>query len=269
MVAPFDSPFPTDRVLEGLAREIIRHSSADHYLSDRHKAFGSALNERLRLARELHDGLLQSLTGATLQLETALRLIDSDPRAARDQVREAQELILERQRELRAWIDSVRHPRYANTASLVDLAPVLGKLCSRVSRWGPRVKLDSRDLARIPACVADHVYRIVEESLSNVTRHAHARLARVDVRVSPGLVRIVVSDDGCGFAFRGRYDLATLDARRIGPKSLKERVTSLAGTLVLTSTLSGSTVDIELPSSPRHEATDIHSPPTARQQVQP
>ena len=57
----------------------------------------------------------------------------------------------------------------------------------------------------------------------------------------------MIADDGSGFPFRGRYDLTELEARGIGPASLKERVASLAGNLVLTSSLSGSTVEIELP----------------------
>jgi len=267
MPAPFELPFPSDRFLEGLAREVIANASADHYVSDRHKAFSSAVNERLRLARELHDGLLQSLTGATLQLEAALRLIDADRQGAREQIREAQELIAERQRELRAWIDSVRHENTTHAQSPVPLASVLQTLCRRVSRWGPRVELDAPDVARIPAAVADHVYRVVQEGLSNVTRHAHARVARVEVRVSGTAVRIGITDDGCGFPFRGRYDLAALNARGIGPVSLKERAMSLGGKLVVTSTLSGSKVDVELPALACPTPADAHSPQSIRRQV--
>jgi len=86
--APFELAFPSDRVLEGLAREVITHTCADQYLSDRHRAFGQLLSERLRLARELHDGLLQSLTGAALQLDATLRTFDADPHAAREYVKQ-------------------------------------------------------------------------------------------------------------------------------------------------------------------------------------
>jgi len=263
--APFELPFPSDRVLEGLAREVITNASADHYLSDRHRAFGSALNERLRLARELHDGLLQALTGATLQLEAALRLVDTDPRRAREQIRDAQELIIERQRELRAWIDGVRHPDAPRVAAHANLPAVLQTLCRRVSHWGPRVELAAPDLAHIPASMADDVYRLVEEGLSNVTRHARAKVARVEVRIAGNAIRIVIADDGCGFPFRGRLDLVTLNARNIGPVSLMERVQSLGGALVLASTLSGSRVEIELPSNAHSCAPIFHSPQSAVQ----
>lgn len=245
--APFELAFPSDRVLEGLAREVITHTCADQYLSDRHRAFGQLLSERLRLARELHDGLLQSLTGAALQLDATLRTFDADPHAARERIREIQELIVERQRELRMYIERVKHPDSSRAAVHIDLAVVLPKLCDRVSRWGPRVVLRARDLAEIPGPLADHVYRLIEEGLSNVTRHARARDANVNVGIASQAVRIVIADDGSGFPFRGRYDLTALEARGVGPASLKERVASLAGNLVLTSSLSGSTVEIELP----------------------
>ena len=245
--APFELTFPNDRVLEGLARDVISHARADQFISDRHKAFGDALSERLRLARELHDGLLQSLTGASLQLEATLRLMETDPSAARKQLREIQELIIERQRELRAWIESVRHPDAVPANPRAELATVLETLCRRVSRWGPRVEFVGHESAAIPAFLGDHVYRLVEEGLSNVTRHAHARFARVDVRRSANSVRVLIADDGCGFPFRGRYDLLALNVRGIGPASMKERVDSLSGTLTLSSTLSGSTLEIHLP----------------------
>lgn len=244
---PFQLSFPSDRVLEGLARDVITNASADQYLSDRHRAFGHALNERLRLARELHDGLLQALTGVALQLEAAQRLVEANPHDARAQIREIQGMIIDRQRELREWIETVRHPNQRTTPH-AELAVVLNTLCGRVSRWGPRVELAMHGVEQIANHVGNHVYRIVEEGLSNVTRHACAHVARVEVRRCERVVRIVIADDGCGFPFRGRYDLATLEARRLGPESLKERVASLGGTLVLASTLSGSTLEIELPS---------------------
>ena len=254
--APFELEFPSDRVLEGLAREVIRHTSADQFLSarqralsDRHRAFGQLLEERLRLASELHDGLLQALTGAALHLDATLRILETDPDGARTRIREIQELILERQRELRVFIEQVRHPEASHAVMHADFLIALRKLCDRVSRWGPKVDLHAPDRAVIPGPIVDHVFRLVEEGLSNVTRHARARVAHVDLSISDHVVRIVIADDGSGFPFRGRYDLAALDARAIGPASLKERVASLSGKLVLVSSPSGSTIEIDLPLS--------------------
>jgi len=238
-----DFSFHDDQVLDGVARQVAANLINSNKRVERTATF----EERLRLARELHDGVLQSLTGAVLQLEAISRLVDNDPQAARERLRQIQELIGEEQRELRTWIDGMRQAPSASMASHTEVAAALDKLCRRVSRWGPRVEFSGPDVGSVPRILGDQVYRIVEESLSNIARHAQAQVARVDVKLLPHGVRIVVEDDGCGFAFCGRYDLATLNDRRLGPVSLRERIGSLHGALVLTSTLSGSRLDIALP----------------------
>jgi signal transduction histidine kinase len=242
----FNLSSPDDRILDGVERHVI--SDFNGYFSKNRIENAATLSERLRLARELHDGVLQSLTGAVLQLEAMSRLVDNDPQAAHERLREIQDLIVEEQRELRTWVEDMRRPAPASMASHVDLAAALERVCRRVSRWGPRVEFSGPDSGRVPRTLGDDVYRLVEEALSNVTRHARAQVARVDVKLLHDRVRIIVEDDGCGFPFHGRYDLAALDERRRGPVSLKERVASLNGTLILTSTLSGSRLDIDVPS---------------------
>lgn len=206
-----------------------------------------ALSERLRLARELHDGLLQALTAAALQLETTIHLVETDPREARERIRELQQLIVEQQRGLRRWIDTVRKPHAARRETRKDLEAALTTLCNRTSRQGPPVQLTTTAVHALPARIAEHAYRVVEEALSNAVRHAQAKLVRVDVRSSNGAVRIVIADDGRGFPFRGRYDLRTLDALGIGPVSLRERIAFLDGRLMLESRHGGSTLAIALP----------------------
>lgn len=244
--APYGT-MPPGRLPERVARDAGTRDRND--LVDRRPALAHALSERLQLARDLHDGLLQALTGAALQLEATMRIVETDPRAARDRLRDIQDLIVERQSELRRWIDAVRRPHVQQREARRHLAAALHTLCRRASRWGPRVELVAAGVDAVPDELGDHAYRIVEEGLSNVARHARARLASVDVCMSGNAVRIVIADDGRGFPFRGRYDLATLDAFGIGPVSLKERVASLRGGLVLESTDAGSTLRIAIPAS--------------------
>ena len=99
------------------------------------------MHERRKLARELHDGVLQSLTGVALQLELVARLVDKDPQAARALLREAQDLVVDEQRELRAWIESVSPAESASTAPRAELVAALEELSRRVSRSGPHVAL--------------------------------------------------------------------------------------------------------------------------------
>jgi len=233
-----------DRILEGAGRqataEVNRFFSRDKL----------ELDERMRMARELHDGVLQSLAGAALQLEAISRLIDIDPKAAQEHLRAVGEVIAVEQRELRRWIERLQPATSASIATGADLAAALEKLRERAEwQWGFKVDLSVEGAGTIPRTLGDEIYRIVQEALTNAGRHAHARAVRAAVTLDTGSdpVRIIVSDDGCGFPFRGHYDHAELAARRIGPRSLRERVGLLGGELALTSELSGTEIDVTLP----------------------
>ena len=91
-----------------------------------------------------------------------------------------------------------------------------------------------------------NVIWFVEQCLSNVLRHARARCVRVNVRVAER-VWIWIDDDGVGFPYHGRYALADLLHRQVGPASVRDRVAALGGDLVLTSGVSGSRLEIALP----------------------
>jgi signal transduction histidine kinase len=233
-----------DRILEGAGRqataEVNRFFSKDRL----------ELDERMRLARELHDGVLQALAGAALQLEAISHLIDLDPKAAQAQLRAVGELIAGEQRELRGWIERLQPATSGSIATGADLAAALEKVRERAEwQWGFHIDLSVDGGGTVPRTLGDEIYRIVQEALTNAGRHAHTRVVRTNVTLDTGSdpVRITVSDDGSGFPFRGRYELAELTARRIGPRSLRERVALLGGELVLTSEPSGSQLDIRLP----------------------
>ena len=233
-----------DRILEGAGRqataEVNRFFSKDRL----------ELDERLRLARELHDGVLQSLTGAALQLQAISRLIDIDPKKAQEHLRAVGELIAGEQRELRRWIERLQPSASASIATAADLAAALEKVRERAEwQWGYRVDLSVNGDGTVPRSLGDEIYRIVQEALTNAGRHArtHVVRARVTLGADSDPVRIIVSDEGCGFPFRGRFELSELTARRIGPRSVRERVALLGGELVLTSELAGSQLDISLP----------------------
>jgi signal transduction histidine kinase len=233
-----------DRILEGAGRqataEVNRFFSKDKL----------ELDERMRLARELHDGVLQSLAGAALQLEAISQLIDIDPKAAQERLHAVSELIAGEQRELRRWIERLQPSTPTAIATGADLAAALDKVRERAEwQWGYKVDLSVDGTGTVPRTLGDEIYRIVQEALTNAGRHARTRVVRACVTLDTGSdpVRITVSDEGCGFSFRGHYDLAELTARRIGPRSLRERVALLGGELVLTSELSGSQIDILLP----------------------
>lgn len=236
--------FHEDRAVDGAESEA---TDIDRYLSRRRVEQAAMQEERGRLARELHDGVLQLLTGATLQLDAIAHLIASDPATAQARLRAITELLSEQQRELRRWIE---HLRFATTTARVpaaELATSLEKLRQRaVWQHGIEVELCvSGD--EVPRALGDQIYRLVQEALTNIGRHARARIAGIHIRLALDRVTMVIFDDGIGFPFSGRFMLKDLLRRGIGPVSVRERVASLQGELILTSTASGARLEISLP----------------------
>jgi signal transduction histidine kinase len=209
----------------------------------------AATEARIRLARDLHDGLLQSLTGAALQLETVHRLLDKDPQVARERVLDIQRLLAAEQHDLRSFIWELKLTPLSPAETDACLATRLQELGERIERhWGLRVAIHVQCLeAEIPETLARDIYRLVHEALINAARHAHAAAARVELDVTDMQVRITVADDGCGFPFRGHYDLAALTTLNLGPVTLKERIVSLDGSLVIDSTEAGARLHMTLP----------------------
>jgi signal transduction histidine kinase len=239
-----------------LLGDVVAHqvaSSMDQSLLSRRLRQAAAVEERHRLLRDLHDGVLQSLTGAALQLETVPRLWDTNPQAARDRLSVIQHLIADEQRDLRFYIRASARGGLAPRDA--GLGAGLRELIRRFEGiWGLRVLLQMEHLDdRSAVALANDVCLIVQEALVNAARHAAASEVRVTVARDNGRLRIAVTDNGRGFPFEGEYDHAALMALQLGPVMLKERVQSLGGTLAIRSSSTGARLDISLPSG-RDEA---------------
>ena len=241
-------PFPASGesiLVEGAARQVM--TDITKYFSKERLQREAISDERTRLARDLHDGVLQALTGVILQLEAAAGLITKDPEVARAHIRAIGDSIAAEQREVRL-IQKLKPAATPSLASVPELAAALEVLRDRIGQqWPLRIHLVICGRGGIPRSLGDNVYRIVQEGLSNIARHARAEVAHVVVGVLFDKVCITVQDDGCGFPFQGRYDLAALIARGLGPISLRERVAALRGELILNSSVSGSHLEITLP----------------------
>jgi signal transduction histidine kinase len=208
--------------------------------------------ERVRFARDLHDGLLQSLTGTALQLEAIRHALPHDPESARRRLEEIQHLIVAEQRNIRSYIRELRPVALLASRAQADLGATLRALPGRIERqWGLRVDLRiSGDLRESEAAgLGHHISHLVHEALVNAARHGGASVASVHVEEREDQVAIAVSDNGRGFAFRGRHGLAALDEMGLGPVTLKERVTALRGSLVVDSGDAGARLEIALPLS--------------------
>ena len=230
-----------------VARQVA--SQLDHFYLLKQLQQTAAVEERVRLARDLHDGLLQSLTAAALQLQTVHAMMEKEPEAARERLADIQQTIVVEQRNLRAHIRQLKPLCAGHPEADQDLSGRLRELAGRIERqWGPHVELELKlNGGDVPSDLANHVYFIVAEALFNAVRHANASSVRVELRAEPQELTIVVADNGCGFPFRGRYDHATLTTLDIGPATLKERIASLRGTLAVESASDGARLEITVP----------------------
>jgi signal transduction histidine kinase len=204
----------------------------------------AASEERIRLARDLHDGVLQFLAGARLQLDLISRTELTD--AARERVVQMIEAIGEEQRSLRGVISAMRR---APEIAVAKLASSLDHLTSHLSRsWDAAVlaTVEPSDLT-VSDSVEDDVVRIAREAVANAVRHGGARKIDINVRQGDDRLDILIGDDGRGFAFQGRMANGELASYAGRPRSLHDRIIAMGGTMTVTSAKSGACIEICVP----------------------
>ncbi|HKA59640.1 MAG TPA: histidine kinase [Gemmatimonadales bacterium] len=224
-------------------------ASLDHIVQSRRLRQAAAAEARARLSRDLHDGVLQSLTGAALKLEAVQRLWETQQPAARERLSEIQHLLAQEQRGLRFLIRDTKLTSADSSIGGTSLSERLNELVRRFeSVWGLKTELLTDDLdTGIADSLAYEICNLVQEALVNAARHATASHAHVALRRHEDQLFITVTDDGHGFPFQGHYDHAMLTSQRLGPVMLKQRVESLGGTLEIESTNQGAHLEIALP----------------------
>ena len=208
----------------------------------------AALDERVRIARDLHDSLLQSQAGNALQLLAARRLLERDPEAAKERLAEVQNQLERDELEVRSFITRLRPANRPVSTPTMSLVERLEELRDRVQRqWEIRVNLQLDSTDDLPDDILEGVYRLAQEGIVNAARHADASVIHVTLIVTDDALRLRISDDGRGFPFQGTFDLTALNKMNDGPLTLKERVIELGGGLTLTSTETGTDLYITLP----------------------
>src|SRR6266545_2142171 len=188
----------------------------------------AVVEERNRLARELHDSVTQSLFSVSLLSEAALSLLERDPSKARERLERANELAVG------ALIFQLR-PMTLQEEGL--LSAIKKHLAALLSRHGRVVELKvTGSVRRLPAQIEDAAFRIVQESLNNVVKHANAPRAQVELGFELDVLRISTSDNGIGFDPHARRRAHTM-----GLASMRERAESVGGHLTIDSTPGGGT----------------------------
>src|SRR5918993_1441253 len=182
-----------------------------------------AVEERNRLAREIHDTLAQGLTATALQLESADALLDAGPEEAHEPLRRALSLTRSNLEEARRSVLDLR-------AAPLEGRPLSEALRALVDRWEAETGISARYRAvngsrPLPPRVEAALYRICQETLTNVARHAAAERVTVRLVATPETVQLIVRDDGHGF------DPSSVGDDRHGIVGMRERVEMLGGSL--------------------------------------
>lgn len=219
--------------LEDLA-EHVTPALTNAFLLRRLRAQAGAA-ERARVARELHDGAIQALFGIEMKIE-ALRRQSERPATAIDaELGDVQDLLRREVLALRELMQALRPIELDSGDQLPDV------LAGLVERFQRDTGISTRFVSaggriRLPPAKAIEIVRIVQEALVNVRKHSHARNVLVRLTGTDGTCRLVIEDDGCGFAFEGRLSARELDEQRVGSAIIKERARIAGAQLAIDST---------------------------------
>jgi signal transduction histidine kinase len=229
------------RLLTDLARQAGAAAHAVRLSADlqrsRERLVAAREEERRRLRRDLHDGLGPVLAAQALKAGSARALYARDPAAA-------DALLGELETDLQAALEDIRRLVYELRPPSLDQLGLAGALRQLAARYEPRLRVSfdlSRQLPALPAGLEVAIYRIADEALANVARHAQAGHCRVRLWAD-GWLRLEVADDGIGLPDEPRPG--------VGSTSMRERAEELGGTCSLEPNLPhGTRVVVQLPLS--------------------
>jgi signal transduction histidine kinase/ligand-binding sensor domain-containing protein len=205
-----------------------------HYMQ---RQFSLVINERIRMSREIHDTLLQSLIGVALQLDVMAAAVDLTEAARANLIRVRRQLE-EDIRETRQSLFNLRSPKLEKS----DLAATL-RDAGRKLTAGTTVQFSLTVTGTPHRCrpeVEQQLLRIGEQAILNSVRHGSAKQVHVMLGFQPHLLRLRVADNGRGFD--QARELSDGDSRHYGLAGMKERAKEIGGTLVIDTHSGGGTV---------------------------
>ncbi len=214
-----DSPLGNDRtaLLSGIARHVAAAARATALSRDlvasRERLVAATEEERLRLRRDLHDGLGPALSSAVLGISRARALVDRQPDAAGAQLDQLTRQIQDAVAEVRRLVYGLRPPA-------LDELGLVGALDEQARLLGAGPVVAPREPLGLSAAVEVAAYRIAMEAMTNATRHARAGSVTVDVSLNEGL-HLEIADDGVG--------MPELYRAGVGISSMRERAAELGG----------------------------------------
>ena len=186
----------------------------------------ATLEERNRLARELHDSVKQQIFALSLQISTAKELMDINANAAKKRLELMEHQVQQTQQELTAMIHALR-PAILDSRGLAQALQEYAKGWAQQRSIQLTIQIEM--IQGIPPLIEDTYYRIAQEALSNIARHSEATHAQVSLRCAQKQLVMTIVDNGQGF---------TVDAERgksVGLLSMQERIEAVNGHMTVES----------------------------------
>lgn len=241
------------------AEEAVRQSE-EHYRELFHQAFLMQENlrrlsnkilevqeeERTRISRELHDEVGQALTAANVNLAVLMKDLPPEQEALRHKIDETRHRLEELMENVHRFARELRPPLLDD----LGLAPALRSISKDFSeRTGLHVHLNFADVRTVERLEMGHktvIYRLVQESLNNIAKHAQAKSVQINLHKANGQVVLEIRDDGKGFSLNKRSSRQA--PKRLGLLGMQERVRLVEGTFTLESNPGkGTCVRAEIP----------------------
>lgn len=199
-----------------LEEEIAQRQIAEQALADK-AAQDAILSERTRLARDLHDAVTQTLFSASLIAEVLPDLWERNPAEGEKRLEELRQLTRGALAEMRTLLVELR----PNSLVQIPLPELLHQLCeSLIGRARLPIQFATEGQAAVPPDVQIAFYRISQEALNNIVKHAKATKVFVSLQIG-ATIRLMIVDDGCGF------DLAAVPPDHLGLKIMCERAEAI------------------------------------------
>ena len=200
----------------------------------------SVVEERTRLARELHDSVSQTLFSMSLVADAAAALVERDPARAKTQLAGLRDMARSAATEMRSLIFELRPADLDAEGLIATLRKHVDVLRSVHSA---EIEFKENRYRRLEPAVEREIYRVAQEAIGNALKHANASRIEVALQMANGAATLLVADDGAGFD----PDASQMRATRLGITSMEERAEAIGGNLRIESGPNGTRVQLEVP----------------------
>lgn len=210
---------------------------------------GVVARERARLAQELHDGLAQSIYSMALQIKVCQKLLYKNPETVESKLAQLERLANDDIEEIRRYIARLNDSRLVRDTLVSTLRDYVCRFSSLHGLKG-RLQVSGRVVA-LPSEVADQLYYVTCEGLSNTAKHAKAKNVRVNLEFGLGEIELRIADDGRGFSLASSSPSSM--GTSMGLKNIEQRIGSIGGYLqILSQPGCGTQIVVVVPLESRH-----------------